>query len=45
MKEPNLTLLFLSARDTTAPEKVLPFPAPPFENDVNVAKGRCPFSP
>ena len=35
MQEPNLTLLFLSERDTTAPENVLPFLAPLFENDVS----------
>lgn len=36
MEEPTLTLLFLSGRDMTVPESVLPFLAPLFENYVSV---------
>lgn len=38
MEEPNLTLLFLSVRDVTVSESVLPFLAPLFENYVSVIR-------
>lgn len=42
---PNLSFLFSSMKDMTAPEDVLRFLAPLLENDVKAIRGRCSFQP